>query len=159
MIHASNVPNFLWVEAINTTVYIINRVPIKSLHQDNPHEVLKNKKLDISHLRIFGSSTSIFNPKDKRKKFDPTSFSCIFVGYGYKNKGLRFYDPFKKEIIKNKNFQVLERNFSNDPHEPSSVALEIEPDISYPMEIKFQEVDYFDLHMIDIEGESYQNIL
>ena len=35
-------------------------------------------------------------PKDERKKLDPKSKRCIFLGYGATTKGYRLYDPLKK---------------------------------------------------------------
>lgn len=38
MFHAFKVPKFLWAEAMNIVVHILNRVHTKFLHQTTPHE-------------------------------------------------------------------------------------------------------------------------
>ncbi|KAH9300653.1 hypothetical protein KI387_012236, partial [Taxus chinensis] len=76
-------------------------------------------------------------------------------------KCLRVYDPFKHDIVENMNVHVLEKTFCDASYEPSSVSPEIEPDNPSPnnMETKVQEDDYPDLDMMEIEGESSQNVL
>lgn len=93
---------------MNTTIYILNRVPTKSLHLSTPLEKLSNEKPNISHLKIFGSPAYFHIPKQKRQKLDSTSTQCIFVGYGINKKGVRLYDPSKRDIILSRNVHILE---------------------------------------------------
>ena len=44
-------------------------------------EVFSGKKLEVSHLRIFGCPFYIHNPKEKRTKLDPSGKKGVFVGY------------------------------------------------------------------------------
>ncbi|KAH9294709.1 hypothetical protein KI387_038297, partial [Taxus chinensis] len=76
-------------------------------------------------------------------------------------KGLRVYEPFKHDIIENRNVHVLEKTFCDASHEPSSASPKIELDNTSPnnMETKVQEVDYPNLDVMEIEGESSQNFL
>ena len=46
-----------------------------------PEEAFSGKKLDISHLKDFGSPVYIHVTKDVRKKLEPTVEVGIFVGY------------------------------------------------------------------------------
>jgi len=47
------VPKEFWAKAVNTSVYLLNRLPTKSL--DTPYEVWYGLKVDVSHLKVFGS--------------------------------------------------------------------------------------------------------
>ena len=38
-----------------------------------PKEAFIDTKLDVSHLKVFGSSVYVHIPKDKRSKLDPSS--------------------------------------------------------------------------------------
>ncbi|GJY84120.1 retrovirus-related pol polyprotein from transposon TNT 1-94 [Tanacetum coccineum] len=51
----SKAPLFLWVEAVATACYTQNRSLIHTLHNKTPYELVHDKKLDISFLRIFGA--------------------------------------------------------------------------------------------------------
>ena len=43
MLSNSNLPKFLWIDALKTTVYILNRVPTKAVPK-TPFELWKNWK-------------------------------------------------------------------------------------------------------------------
>ena len=44
-------------------------------------EAYSSKKLDLSHLRIFGANVYMHVTKDARKKLEPTAKVAIFVRY------------------------------------------------------------------------------
>jgi len=44
-------------------------------------EAFSGRKLDVSHLRIFGASIYGHVSKDSRKKLEPTIELGVFVGY------------------------------------------------------------------------------
>ena len=53
MINHSSLSQSLWREAIKTVVYILNRVPSKTVTQ-TPYELWTVKKLSIMHLHVWG---------------------------------------------------------------------------------------------------------
>ena len=81
MLHDQDLPMHLWEEAARTTVYVQNSTPHRVLENKTPEEVFFGKKLEVSHLRIFGCLVYIYIPKLKRKKLDPPGKKSIFVGY------------------------------------------------------------------------------
>lgn len=46
-----------------------------------PDEMFFNKKVDLTDLKIFGSTVMVHVPKEKRKKLDKKSMKLIFMGY------------------------------------------------------------------------------
>ncbi|GJT17800.1 putative ribonuclease H-like domain-containing protein [Tanacetum coccineum] len=50
----SKAPMFLWAAAIATACYTQNRSIIHTLHNKTPYELMHDKKLDLSFLRVFG---------------------------------------------------------------------------------------------------------
>jgi len=54
MLNEKNLPNYFWAKAIATVVYIMNQTPIVTVHGMTPEEKFKNKKLDVSHFKVFG---------------------------------------------------------------------------------------------------------
>ncbi|GJX63175.1 integrase, catalytic region, zinc finger, CCHC-type containing protein [Tanacetum coccineum] len=55
MLIFSKAPLFLWAEAVATACYTQNRSLIHTLHNKTPYELVHDKKLDLSFLRIFGA--------------------------------------------------------------------------------------------------------
>ncbi|GJY91426.1 retrovirus-related pol polyprotein from transposon TNT 1-94 [Tanacetum coccineum] len=54
MLIFSKAPLFLWAEVVATACYTQNRSLIHTLHDKTPYELMHDKKLDLSFLRIFG---------------------------------------------------------------------------------------------------------
>ena len=49
----SNLPKSLWAEALKTVVYILNRVPTKTVPK-TPFELFKGWKPSLKHMRVWG---------------------------------------------------------------------------------------------------------
>jgi transposase InsO family protein len=54
MLNEKNLPNYFWVEAIATTVYIMYQTPTTSIHGMTLEEKFTCKKLVVSYLKVFG---------------------------------------------------------------------------------------------------------
>ena len=80
MLHDQDLPMHLWVEADRTAVYAHNCTPHRVLENKTPKEVFFEKKLEFSHLRIFGCPVYIHIPKEKRTKLDPSGRKGIICG-------------------------------------------------------------------------------
>ena len=73
MLYDQGLPMHFWAEACNTEVYAQNRCPHRVFGMSTLEEDFTGKKLDISHLNIFGSPVYIHVTKDARKKLEPTA--------------------------------------------------------------------------------------
>ena len=59
MIHSNpNLPSFLWAEAMNTAVYVINRTGGSRIGNKTPHELWYGNESSIDNLKIFGCRIS-----------------------------------------------------------------------------------------------------
>lgn len=87
MIHDQDLPMYLRVEATRTTVYLHNKMPHQALGNKTPEELFIGKKLEVSHLRIFGCLLYIHVPKEKRLKLNPSRNKGIFLGYSDSSMG------------------------------------------------------------------------
>ena len=81
MLHDQSLPFFLWAEACNTDVYLQNMSPHHALGSKTHDDTFTGKKPEVSHFRIFGCLNFSHVPSEKRTKFEPTTDTCIFVGY------------------------------------------------------------------------------
>lgn len=68
----------------------------------------KNRKPDLSHIRIFGSQVMVHIPKEKRLKWDSKSKKHILVGFAENVKGYRVYNPIKRSITMSRDVVVHE---------------------------------------------------
>ncbi|WRX08786.1 Reverse transcriptase [Theobroma cacao] len=84
MLCENNLPKYLWVEAVNTAAYILNRVSIRPLISKTPYELYKGRKPNISHLRSFSYKCFVLNNgKQPLGKF---------LGYALNSKAYRVFN-------------------------------------------------------------------
>ncbi|KAD2204143.1 hypothetical protein E3N88_41639 [Mikania micrantha] len=76
-----------------------NRTPTKVLEHQTPFEVWTGRKPNVHHLKVFGCVAYNLKPYQLRKKLDPKSKKCIFVGYCATSKAYRLFDLEKKIIV------------------------------------------------------------
>ncbi len=86
MLNEKNLPNYFWVEAIATTVYIMNRTPTTAVHGMTPEEKFTGKKPNVPHLKVFGCIAYVHVPDEKISKLNPKAKKCIFIGYSLEQK-------------------------------------------------------------------------
>ncbi|CAL8992233.1 unnamed protein product [Prunus brigantina] len=92
MMCCTNLPIFLWGEALKTANYILNRVPTKSVDKI-PFEIWNKRNPSLNHLKVWGckAEAKLYNPVEK--KLDSRIVSCFFIGYPEGSKGYKFYCP------------------------------------------------------------------
>lgn len=91
----TNLPRYLWGEAVRTSAYELNRSPTAANNGGIPAERWYGKN-DLSRLRIFGSKAWIVK-LPKEDKLEPRSKPVIMVGYC--GGGYRLWDPEENKII------------------------------------------------------------
>ena len=92
------IPNDLWVEVVNTSVYLLNRLPTNTLQDMTPFEAWCGNKPSIHHLRIFGCIFYYQVPKTKRSKLDNKAHKGIIMGYS-SYKGYMIFRLKSEKII------------------------------------------------------------
>jgi hypothetical protein len=77
MMSYSNLPLSLWMEALKTTIHILNRVPSKSVSK-TLYELWTGRVPSLKHLRVWGSpvEAKVFNPNIS--KLDPKNSKLSF---------------------------------------------------------------------------------
>jgi len=93
----SGLPKNFWVEASNTSCYIINRCIIRPILNKAPYEHFKGRKSNIIHLRVFGYKSYMHNNgKESLGKFYPRRDEAIFLEYSSQ---IKAYKVFNKRIL------------------------------------------------------------
>ncbi len=66
-------------------------------------EKFTSKKLDLSHLKVFGYIAYVCVPDEKRSKLDLKVEKCIFIGYFLEQKGYRCFNTFSQKLQMSRN--------------------------------------------------------
>jgi hypothetical protein len=98
MMEHMEVPKCWWAEAVNTAVFLTNRLPCAAVPESTPFEVCFQSRPDLSMVRVFGSKGVAHIDKSQRVKFDGKGFRCILLGYSETTKGYRVWNLDKKRV-------------------------------------------------------------
>ena len=109
MLSHMQVDKVWWAEAINTAVYVTNRVPCASQPSTTPFELIFGKKPDLSEMCVFGSKGYAHVDKSKRTKLTKKAIRCIFLGYSDHIKGFRIWDEDSKRVTYTRSAKFDER--------------------------------------------------
>jgi hypothetical protein len=103
----SNLPKFIWGEAMLTAVYLYNRTPNSSIEFKTPY-YLKYKQIpNISNIKVFGSLTYYKEPTLFTKKLDPKATPYYLIGFIGSNI-YKLYNPSSNKIITARDCKIIE---------------------------------------------------
>ncbi|KAE8953197.1 hypothetical protein PR002_g32457 [Phytophthora rubi] len=88
MLYHEGIDKKWWAEAVNTSAWIINRIP-NTVTVKTPYEIVYHKKPQLKNLKVFGALGYGHIPDEKRRKLDAKAFKCRFWGYEDGVKGYR----------------------------------------------------------------------
>ncbi|KAA3461149.1 Retrovirus-related Pol polyprotein from transposon TNT 1-94 [Gossypium australe] len=117
------------VEAVNTVVYIQNRLPTKALDHKTPYEAWFRFKPTLAHLKVFGCLCYAHVPIVKRDKLSKRAQPRILVGSSSIKKGYRILDPSTNKIQVSRDAIFDEKACWNwDRNEPEAASKELTAD-------------------------------
>jgi len=93
-----NMPHHYWAKAVSTTINIMNMTPTAAVHGMTPEEKCSGRKLDLSHLKMFGCIAYIHVPDELWTKLDSKVEKCVFIGYSLEQKGYKCYNLVTHEM-------------------------------------------------------------
>ena len=108
MISNSSLPKSMWMYALKTAMYLLNKFPSKAVSK-TPFELWTRRKPSLRHLYVWSYPTEvrIYNPLEK--KLDSRTITGYFIGYPEKSKGYRFYYPnHSPRIVETGNAKFIE---------------------------------------------------
>ena len=133
MIHARNLPKFLWAEALNTACFVLNRVVF--MKKDvSPYELWFEKEPSYLELRVFGCEAYKLIPYEHRRKWEPKSKKVIFVGYTNTAKNFRLYDPRTRRVEVSKHVKFNE--LTNHTQVNSTEEEELQPKVIHKVDLE-----------------------
>ena len=87
MLESKKLAGNLWDKSMRAVAYIQDKVPQSSMKGNTPFEAYLGHKLDVSNLRVFGSTPWARIPLDKRRALQPQIIECLFTRYPNESKG------------------------------------------------------------------------
>ena len=121
MMSRTGLPISLWGYALETIVFLLNRIPSKAVEK-TPYELWTGKRLGLSFLKIWGCEAYV--KRQVSDKLAPKSNKCLFVGYPKETKGCYFYIPSENKVFVAHNATFLEREFISKRDIGSKISLE-----------------------------------
>ena len=106
MLHAKHLPYRFWVEAMNTTCYIQNRVTPRTRTTTTLYELRKGRKPTVKYFHVFGSMCYILSDRDYRRKMDPKSDEGIFLGYSTNSRAYRVFNSKTETMMESINVLI-----------------------------------------------------
>ena len=113
IMHTGKLPPFLWAEAVNAAVYLLNRRPTTRDPTTTPYEKWTGVKPSVHHLRVIGSAAFLYVQKQFRSKMELSGQKYILVGYrsGTLDVELyRLYDPVSRKIKESHDVSFSEKS-------------------------------------------------
>ena len=121
MMSNSELPKSFWGYALETAVYLLNRVPNK-LVDKTPYEMWCNKKPVLAHIKIWGCLAYV--KRIELDKLGTKSKICLFVGYPKETRGNYFYNPSEQKVFVSKHATFLEKEFLQKESSGSKIELD-----------------------------------
>jgi hypothetical protein len=82
MLDTSGLSKEWWGETILAACHVLNRVPIKN-KEITPFKEWEKKQVNLSYLRTWGCLAKVNVPINKKRKLEPKTVDCIFIGYRF----------------------------------------------------------------------------
>ncbi|KAE9281835.1 hypothetical protein PR003_g27566 [Phytophthora rubi] len=113
MLYSEPIDKKWWVEAINTSAWIINRIP-NTVTVKTPYEIVYQKKPQLKNLKVFGALGYGHIPDEKRRKLDAKAFKCRVLGYEDGVKGYRVLDVATGQVKIVRTVKFMETTSTGD---------------------------------------------
>ena len=99
LLKSMEIPGIFWAEAVRHSVYLLNRLPTKSMGYRTPYEGWNGRKPHLGHLRIFGCKGHVKIVGTHLKKLDDRSVQMVYFGIEEGSKAHRMYNPKTNKIV------------------------------------------------------------
>ena len=103
----SGLQYFLWVELLQTAVYVSNRVPHAPLANETPYKALYGKDAHLGHLRAIGAR-AFLHVETHTKKLEHRAWEGRIVCYSVGSKSFRFYNSSTRSVRESRNVIFIE---------------------------------------------------
>jgi hypothetical protein len=111
MMNERNIPQIYWVEAIHTTIHILNKDHLRPQSEKTPYELWFGRPASIKHFKFFGSKCYIKNSDENLGKYDGRADEGMFLGYATNNKGYKCYNKRLHKLVDCIDIKLMKRSW------------------------------------------------
>lgn len=111
MLNHASLPASFWVRAVETAVYLRNRLLTAAVAGKTPYEMLYKKKPNLKNTRIFGSDC-VVKIERHRTKMEQKGKRGIFMGYDEHSPAYVVYLCDENKFTKSRNVSIFEQTFN-----------------------------------------------
>ncbi|KAF0708817.1 hypothetical protein AaE_013080 [Aphanomyces astaci] len=105
-----------WGEAVNTAIFIQNRIVHNTKDSMTPIEEMTGHKPNLANLKVFGCvAYNMIKDPSKREKLAPKAHKCVFIGYAEDIKAYRLYDLEDEKVTTGVHVTFHENEFLHPP--------------------------------------------
>jgi hypothetical protein len=108
MMNERDISQNFWVEAVHTTIHILNKAHLRPNSDKNPHELWFGRPTSIDNFKVFGNKCYIKNNDDHLGKIDNRVDEGIFLRYASNSKGYRFFNKRMHKLVDCINVRIVE---------------------------------------------------
>lgn len=108
MLKTKKMPKEFWAKTVDCVVYFSNRCFTKGLNDMTSQEACNERKLNVTHLKVFGSIDYVYVHYQIRTKLYDKNKMMIFVGYDTKSKRYKLYNPNEEKMVINRDVEFDE---------------------------------------------------
>lgn len=134
MLKEKKLPQALWGEVIATTIYVLNKCPIKKLKETIPFEKWTGDKQSVSHFRVFGY---VSYKHVTRKKMDDRRKVMFLIGY-HNTSMYKLYCPITNKVKVSINVIVKESKAWDLSKSQSNTGVVLTPQLTFEDTSKFE---------------------
>ncbi|KAI3701957.1 hypothetical protein L6452_27476 [Arctium lappa] len=124
MLSQSDLPLFLWAEAISTACYTQNRSMIHRRFKKTPYALINNRTPTIKYFHIFRCKCFVLNDRESLNKFSAKADEGIFIGYSSTSTAYRVYLKKSKTIIESINVS-FDEEMASEQHSSEPVVTRV----------------------------------
>lgn len=100
-----------WAKAINTAVYLLNRLPTKAAARKTPYEVWYGSEPSLENLKVFGCLYFAYVPQIKKGQLDKKTEAGFFIGYSTHSKSAyKIFQPNTKKILISRDVRFIKND-------------------------------------------------
>ncbi|DAZ99706.1 TPA: hypothetical protein N0F65_000884 [Lagenidium giganteum] len=108
MLYYQQVEKTWWGEAVQTAVYLTNRLPNTARRESTPYQLFYDVRPRLDHVRVFGARGFVYVDKSKRAKWDAKAHKCVFLGYASDTKGYCVWDVEDERLVVSRTVKLNE---------------------------------------------------
>ena len=99
MMNERNIFENYWVEAIHTTIHILNKAHLRPNNDKTRYELWFGRPTSIKHFKVFGSKCYNNESDEHLCKYDDRDDEGIFLGYASNSKGYTCYNKRLHKLV------------------------------------------------------------